>query len=215
MKRIIYVTIVLATIFLSCKDDEDDVVNPKIVKSHSYEEIDIENENEKEIARTDLYPANGFITGTVKAVTRGGAYFESTFNYELDMDMQTYTVNALGQYDIHLSKLDRTGTLKDTSRRTEMNFLLGKRRDSLEFLTNYRISTFSESVADNPAVKYSLYFNHHTSRPLMVLKNIVFDVTDGSFSADYYMDHSMFEDEATIEGKIKTKLVNVRYRTGS
>jgi len=199
MKKIIYVTIAVGAIFLSCKkDDSTTGTAPK-----------------KKITRADLYPENGYISGTIVSSSSNNAFFEKQFKHQLDQEMATYFVNAKGNYIIHLNKLDKYGRIGENDKRTDMSFILSSDKVSIKAFDDFHSSIYIDSSATT-ITKFNIDSDGSQS---ITLSNTVFNTVDGTFVSDYVITvrggATSSAKDATITGKINTTLTNIRYRTGS
>lgn len=206
MKKIMYVIFVLGVFFLSCGKDNASGTAPR-----------------KPITRADLYPENGYISGTISGKNSEGVSFVKAFNHQLDEEMATYYVNEAGDYVIHLSKLDKYGRVGEEDKKTDITLTLEDDMVSLKSLTGFYISIYIDSSATSITkfnIDQSGLFSQSSLTRGITLSNVVFNVTDGTFNADYTLSvastRTSSEYTATVtNGKISTTLTNIRYRTGS
>lgn len=198
MKKIIYVTIVFATIFYSCKNDSSSGATPR-----------------KPITRADLYTENGFISGTIKGESSSGVPFEKSFTHQLDSQMATYfySNSMLKSYFIQMIKLDKHGRIGDADKKTKMTIMLHKNKTLVLGIKDFYTSIYIDSSATT-ITKFNI--NGITS---FAFSNVIFNTTDGKFTCDYIMnvagEKTSSGKPATIAGQINTSLVNVLYKTGS
>ena len=202
MKKIIFVTIVFATIFYSCKKDSSSGTSPR-----------------KPITRADLYPENGFISGTIIGESSSGVPFEKSFTHQLDSQMATYNYvgSFFDSYVIFLNKLDKYGRLGDADKRTNMVIILNKNKVTVTAIGNFHTSIYIDSSATTIRKFYietdASGIKNHT------FTNVIFNTTDGKFTCDYVInvggEKTSSGKPATITGQINTSLVNVLYKTGS
>jgi len=205
MKKIIYVTIVFSVIFLSCKKKGD--VNNDITPTPT-------PVASKPITRADLYPENGYISGTIVGKTSSGMSYEKTFTHQLDGEMATYHQTEMGEYIIHLNKLDKYGRVGGDDQKIDITFVLAHDKVTLSRLNETYISLY----IDSSAVAITQFKFNSTSFQKMVLSNVLFNTTYGTFEADYVLSipsSILNGKDNIITGKISTNLTNLRYRTGS
>jgi hypothetical protein len=205
MKQIIYVAITFSVIFLSCEKDSASGTGPR-----------------KPITRADLYRENGYISGTIEGTNSSGTAFTKAFTHQLDGEMATYYVSAKGQYIVHLNKLDKYGRVGDDDKKTDMTLILNN-GNSVKSITDFHTSIYIDSSA-TAITKFNISSNPITldgpgSFGNVVFSNVAFNITDGTFACDYIINvlntTTSSSSPAKITGQINTKLINLRYRTGS
>lgn len=202
----IYVSFALAAIFLSCK--KGDTVSPANTNTTNNTTTVVS------VTRSDLYPENGSISGTIVSKTSDNVYFSKQFNHQLDLEAATYYVNENGNYVIHLVKADKNGSVRDEDKQTDITFILKSDLTQALKLVELHSSVFVDSTATSITK-----FNVDQSVPTtgdMAVSNVTFDLTTGRLKADYTINvantYTSSAKTASISGKIDTKLITIRYR---
>lgn len=201
MNKIMYVTIALAAIFLSCKkDDVSSGTKPR-----------------KAITRADLYPENGYISGTITSAKSNGTSFTKQFTHQLDSEMSTYYISERGAYVIHLNKLDKYGRVGENDKKTEITFTLNSAQTDVSKVNQFYASVYIDSSATS-ITKFNID-SDVTGIQSLAFSNIMFNPSNGMFTCDYNISvtdaTTSSRRAAVVVGKINTTLTNIRYRTGS
>lgn len=170
------------------------------------------------MARSDLYPENGYITGTIQCKRLDGTPYTKDFKHELDLETASYFVNQYGFYVITLQKFGKIGMPGDTiNNRSGMTFWYDNAKGR-SLLMSYNANIIIDSTKAY-ITKLAIGRTPTTELNSIVLSNSKLDVANGTFESDYVITidkpYTSSQRIATITGKIKTKLINIRYRTGS
>ena len=214
MKKITYVAITFSVIFLSCKKDNGNTPAPAAGTNTT---TIIQTTTTKPITRADLYPGNGYISGTIQSSTSGNALFAKQFKHELDLETATYFINGDGEYEIHLVKGDIYGSTGREDKKTEILFTLKSDLTRVVRLVELHTSLNVDSTATQ-ITKFNI--EKSSSDPMsMNISAVTFDVATGNLKLDYSINvasgYTSSRKSATMVGQINTKLTNIRYRTGS
>lgn len=129
------------------------------------------------------------------------------------METASYSVNADGNYMIHLLKADKYGSIGGEDKRTEMRFILKKDLTRVTSLVKLHTSIYVDSTA-NSRTKFDVDSKPSTD---MEVSNVTFDLTTGMLKADYSikimeMVGFTLKEKVSMVGKIDVKLINVHYR---
>lgn len=205
----IYVSFALAAIFLSCKKGDEATPSANVTKT-----INVPN---GPVTRADLYPENGFISGTISGKLSDGTPFQKTFMHQLDVEIPTCRINTDGRYVIRISKADKTGRVGTEDKQTDMTFIMKLSNDDIYSMENFNTSIYVDSSA-TLIRKFEVEQTGSTST-VMTMTNVSFNPASGTFSADYVMNisgnYTSSKKNATITGQIQTNLTTVSYRTSN